>query len=209
MSAKNILLVEGIDDEHVIKHIFGNRSLPKLDEIKEHGGVDRLLESVPVRLKASEDGDIVGVVIDADTDIHARWQSLRDMLIRLGYQSVAENPAPNGSIFDPPPNTLLPRVGIWLMPDNQSKGILEDFLRFLIPSDSLLFDHVSSSVAAIPDGEKRFSALAEPKALIHTWLAWQEEPGKPLGTSITARYLDPDVAQVDILIDWLKRLFFS
>lgn len=94
------------------------------------------------------------------------------------------------------------------MPDNKSQGILEDFLRFLIPSDSLLFDHVSSSVAAIPDGEKRFTALAEPKALIHTWLAWQEEPGKPLGTSITARYLDPDVAQVDILIDWLKRLFF-
>lgn len=209
MSAKKILLVEGIDDEHVIKHIFGNRSLPKLDEIKEHGGVDRLLESVPVRLKASEEGDIVGVVIDADTDIHARWQSLRDILIRLGYQSVADNPAPNGSIFDPPPSALLPRVGIWLMPDNQSKGILEDFLRFLIPSNSLLFGHVSSSVAAIPDGEKRFTALAEPKALIHTWLAWQEEPGKPLGTSITARYLDPDVAQVDIFIDWLKRLFFS
>lgn len=82
MSAKKILLVEGIDDEHVIKHIFGNRDLPKLDEIKEHGGVNRLLESVPVRLKASHDGDIVGVVIDADTDIHARWQSLRDMLIR-------------------------------------------------------------------------------------------------------------------------------
>jgi len=206
MSAKRILLVEGVDDEHVIKHLCGNRNGPQLD-IKGHGGVDRLLDSIPVRLKASEDGDIVGVVIDADTDIHSRWQSLRNILIRLGYQTVTDNPSPDGSIFDPPMGTLLPRVGIWMMPDNQSQGILEDFLRFLIPTGSLLFDHVASSVAAIPEGERRFTLLAEPKALIHTWLAWQAEPGKPLGTSITARYLDPDVAQVDILISWLNRLF--
>jgi hypothetical protein len=94
------------------------------------------------------------------------------------------------------------------MPDNQTKGILEDFLRFLVPTGSLLFDHVKSSVATIPVGEQRFSQLAEPKAIIHTWLAWQKEPGKPLGTAITARYLDPDVAQVDVLATWLKQLFF-
>src|SRR5436190_24268592 len=28
------------------------------------------------------------------------------------------------------------------------------------------------------------------KALIHTWLAWQEKPGRPLGLAITARYFD-------------------
>jgi hypothetical protein len=93
------------------------------------------------------------------------------------------------------------------MPDNQTKGILEDFLLFLIPRGSALFEHVKSSVAAIPEGELRFSKLAEPKALIHTWLAWQQEPGKAMGTAITARYLDPSVAQVDVLVSWLKRLF--
>ena len=103
---------------------------------------------------------------------------------------------------------MLPRVGVWIMPDNQTKGILEDFLRFLVPAGSPLFDHVKSSVEAIPEGERRFSQLAEPKAIIHTWLAWQGEPGKPLGTAITARYLDPDVAQVDVLVSWLNRLFF-
>ncbi len=208
MSTKRILLVEGIDDEHVLKHLCGNRNVPQLDAIKEHGGVDNLLESIPVRLKASEDGDIVGIVIDADVDLQSRWQSLRNMLIRLGYQNVTETPSPEGSIFDPPIDALIPRVGIWIMPNNQSQGILEDFLRFLIPVESRLFEHVTASVAAIPEGEKRFGQLSHPKALIHTWLAWQAEPGKPLGTSITARYLDPDVAQVDRLISWLNRLFF-
>ena len=94
------------------------------------------------------------------------------------------------------------------MPDNQTKGILEDFLRFLVPPGSGLFSHVESSVASIPDEERRFSQLAQPKAIIHTWLAWQADPGKPLGTAITAKFLDPHVAQVDVLVAWLKELFF-
>ena len=208
MAVKRTLLVEGPDDEHVLKHLCGNRGVPHLDDVKSHGGVEQLLDSFPVRLKASEDGDIVGVVIDADTDLASRWQALRDRLIRVGYEGVPESPAPDGTILDSPPGVLLPRVGIWIMPDNQTKGILEDFLRFLVPAGSRLFDHVGSSVATIPEGEVRFGQLAEPKAIIHTWLAWQEEPGKPLGTAITARFLDAGVAQVDVLVSWLNRLFF-
>ena len=208
MAAKRTLLVEGKDDEHVLKHVCGNRGVPHLDEVKRLENVDQLLEHFPVRLKASEDGDIVGLVIDADTDLAARWQSLRERLILVEYENVPEDPAADGTILDPPAGKLLPRVGIWIMPDNQSEGILENFLRFLVPDGSALFRHVESSVAAIPAGERRFSDLAAPKAIIHTWLAWQEEPGKPLGTAITARYLDPDVAQVDVLVSWLNRLFF-
>ncbi len=209
MAIKKILLVEGVDDEHVLKHLCGNRGGPYLDQIKAHGGVDQLLDSFPVRLKASEDGDIVGLVIDADTDLGSRWESLRDRLIKVGYEGVPDYPAPAGTILDPPAGKLLPRVGIWMMPDNRSKGILEDFLGFLVPEGSLLFKHVKSSVATIPSGERLFRQLAEPKAIIHTWLAWQDEPGKPLGTAITCRYLDPEVSQVDVLVSWLNRLFLS
>lgn len=208
MANRTILLVEGDDDEHVLKHICGNRGVPHLDEVHTHGGVQALLESIPVRLRLSQDGDIVGVVIDADTDVNARWRSLRDRLITVGYQDVPADPTPDGTILDPPLRTLLPRVGIWIMPDNRTNGILEDFLRFLVPQEGILFQHVQSSVATIPEADRRFTALAEPKAIIHTWLAWQEEPGKPLGTAITARFLDPNVPQVDVLVSWLNRLFF-
>jgi hypothetical protein len=56
---RKILLVEGKGDEHVLKHLCGTRCVGNLDEVKEHGSVDQLLESIPVRLKASEEGDIV------------------------------------------------------------------------------------------------------------------------------------------------------
>ena len=208
MAGKKILLVEGSDDEHVLKHICGERGVGQLDEVKPQGDVLRLLENFPVRLKES-DVEALGVVIDADTDLAARWQSLHDRLTKAGYQNVPASPAPAGTIVTPPSDSLLPRVGVWIMPDNQTKGILEDFLHFLVPSGSRLFGHVKSSVAAIPDGERRFSQLAEPKAIIHTWLAWQLEPGRPLGTAITAKFLDAKVAQVDVLVAWLKQLFFA
>jgi hypothetical protein len=51
---------------------------------------------------------------------------------------VPDDPAAEGTIIDPPDDKLLPRVGVWIMPDNQMKGILEDFLRFLVPGGSLL-----------------------------------------------------------------------
>ncbi len=46
-----------------------------------------------------------------------------------------------------------------------------------------------------------------PVAEIHTWLAWQEEPGSPLGQAITKRYLDADAPRAQQLMDWVRRLF--
>ena len=209
MANRRILLVEGVDDEHVMKHICGNHGIPRLDEIRQHGGASRLLESVPVRIKASEEGDVVGLIIDADTDLDARWRSIRGGIVEMGYNNAPEVPVPDGTILAPPAGTLLPRLGIWIMPDNRANGILEDFLRFLVPQPDALLEHVERSVADIPDEERRFRRPEdEPKAIIHTWLAWQQEPGKPFGTAITARFLDPSVTEARVLASWLRRLFY-
>lgn len=50
-----------------------------IDEVKPLGNAKRLIENIPVQTKASgEEGDAVGVAIDADTDLDARWQAVRD-----------------------------------------------------------------------------------------------------------------------------------
>lgn len=95
------------------------------------------------------------------------------------------------------------------MPNNCVAGILEDFLRFLVPLNDPLFDHVVQSIDTILPGHCRFTDLKKPKARIHTWLAWQEEPGKPFGQAITARYLDPDLPAADVFAQWLHRTFFA
>ena len=83
MGNRKILLVEGVDDEHVMKHICGNHGIPDLDEIKQHGGASELLESVPVRIRAGEEDDIVGVIIDADMDMHSCWRSIQDRIVEI------------------------------------------------------------------------------------------------------------------------------
>ena len=208
MGNRKILLVEGPDEEHVLKHICGHYGIPHLDEVKPLGGVSKLLESIPVQLKASEEGDIVGVVLDADTDMSSRWDSVRDRLRMVGYGNVPVHPNSEGTILDPPDEMLLPRFGIWVMPDNKAAGILEDFLRFLVPQPNKLFDRVNKTVADIPDDERRFGRSDRPKAIIHTWLAWQEDPGKPYGTAVTAGFLDPTVLEANVLASWLRNLFF-
>ncbi len=208
MAGKKILLVEGVDDKHVLMHVCGTRKVGQLDEITPQDGVDKLLENVPQYLKGT-DVEALGILIDADSDLAARWDSLRNLLTDAKYEHVPERPASDGTVLDPPGGTsLLPRVGIWIMPDNQNIGALEDFLLCLVPRGSRLFEHVESSVAAIPEGEQRFAKKDALKAIIHTWLAWQKEPGNPFGTAIKATFLDSTVPQVDVLVSWLKRLFF-
>lgn len=206
--ARKILIVEGTDDEHVLRHICNGHRIPVPDEIIRSGGIDGVLRYLPAQLSVRrEEEDVVGVVIDADADLGARWQSLRGIFTRAGYLNVPAQPDPNGTILAAPSGTLLPRAGVWLMPDNKVPGILEDFLRFLVPDrQSALFAHAERSVATVP--ERLFSQNDAPKAVIHTWLAWQEEPGRPYGTAITARFLDSQLPQARPLAEWLGRLFY-
>lgn len=208
MAGKRVLMVEGPDDEHVVKHICGERQLGKIETIHPYGGNNPLLEGIGARLKES-DITALGIILDADTDLQARWQAISARLNLAGYRNIPEAPSAVGTVVEAPADALLPRVGIWLMPDNQVPGILEDFLRFLVPEGDPLFTHVEQSLESIPPGLCRFNDLKKPKARIHTWLAWQEEPGKPFGQAISARYLDPKLPAADTFAAWLQRTFFA
>lgn len=208
MAGKRILMVEGPDDEHVVKHICGERRLGSIDKVHAYGGKGPLLDSIGTRLKET-DITALGILLDADTDIQARWQAVTNRLAQAGYIDIPSVPAPDGTVVPAPKDTLLPQVGIWLMPDNQLLGILEDFLQFLVPEGDPLLAHVEHSLDSIPVEQCRFDDLKRPKAKIHTWLAWQQEPGKPLGQAISARYLDPHLPMADVFAQWLKRTFFT
>ena len=221
MANRNVLLVEGSDDEHVVKHICGNRGIPHLDEISHHGGAKGVLKEgfaeeedaikqtekvFSTSIKLAQEGDTFGIIIDADTDLDARWQSIRHKTVEAGYNEVPNQPNLRGTILTPPANSRLPRLGIWIMPNNRTNGILENFLEFLVPNGDGLLEYARGCVEDLPS--RRFIHNDAPKAVMHTWLAWQSEPGKPYGTAITAKFLDPNVAEADILVEWLKNLYF-
>jgi hypothetical protein len=46
------------------------------------------------------------------------------------------------------------------------------------------------------------------KAHVHTWLAWQEEPGTPMGLAITKKYLKNVHSEPCLrFISWIRRLY--
>lgn len=202
-----ILLVEGRDDKEVVYqfcnyHSINNRAL---FDAETKGGYERLRDDLMVRPHTGM--KVIGAIVDADTDPHGRWHSLRSVLLDSGYIDFPNEPLEGGTIV--PGMAGLPSIGIWLMPNNKLVGMLEDFLASLIREGDVLLERAVSCVDGIPSEQRRFRDTYRSKALMHTWLAWQEEPGTPLGLAMTKRYLDADHALARQFLQWLLRLFSS
>jgi hypothetical protein len=200
-----LMLVEGPNDEHVLYNLCSKNQFLPLFPVEAEGSVSELLKDLPLRLKAG-DVDRLGIIVDTDKNISSRWSQLKSILERAGYQAVPSQAVSDGSIIDPP-DTLHPRVGIWIMPDNTRLGALEDFLFDLVPPGNALWQRAATAVDDIPAEERLFKVQHRNKAHIHTWLAWQEEPAIPLGKAIGRGILQPTNPLVVLFLAWLKRLY--
>lgn len=197
------LLVEGNDDQHVIWALCEKFHVAETFDVIDCEGIDKLSNQIPIRFKQSEI-QTLGFIIDADSELINRWHSLRSILILQGL-----------SVPDILPNTGLIinmlgkiKIGVWIMPNNNLNGMLEDFVSFLIPKGDDLLPIVHSVLDDIEQRNlSRYSPIHKSKALIHSWLSLQEEPGSPMGLGITKRYLTTDEDTCARLIGWIDELF--
>lgn len=203
------LLVEGKNDRHVISALCAQHQLPETFSIEvpqQEGtdGIEALLSGLSARLK-KPDLQTLGIVVDAAQNLLARWQSIGDRLSTSGYQNIPKKPPAEGWVYAP---VDLPKIGVWLMPNNQIPGMLEDFVAHLIPADDTLYPKAQAILQEIETaGINRYTSIHHPKALIHTWLAWQETPGIPMGQAITAQVLSYNATIAIAFINWLTQLF--
>jgi len=200
---KRILLVEGKDDQHVVYAIRKSHAIPaEAFKVEPLEGDGNLLDAIPGKIK-EPNVTRLAVVLDADEKgIDHRWDQLKQ---RLGqtFSPVAlpKHPSPDGTHCFIPDG---PFFSVWLMPDNRQPGMLEDFLAFLIPDGDELLPRVDGFLAGLPR-PRRFQDVHLPKARLHCWLALQDEPGRPFGTAITARYLHADREVVQPFVQWLRK----
>jgi len=208
--ARRILLVEGQNDKHVVLALLQRHSVPETFQIEVLEGIDRRIESARVRLKAlrtPQDMERIGLIVDADLSRDERWRSLQAALQSAAGVTLPAEPSSGGTIVPLDSGRLF---GAWVMPDNRIPGKLEDFLSFLVPSGDVLMPHVDRFLGDLPSREScqaRFADKDLSKARIHAYLAVQDQPGKPMGQALTARYLDPDAPMAADFIDWIRRLF--
>ena len=131
LTSDRVLLVEGDNDKHVVLQMCARiLGMPEFCIIAK-GGVDAVLASIANELRV--DGrKAVAIVVDANDHVTERWRAVTEPLRELAID-VPEQPEPDGTCIEG--STRLPRVGIWLMPNNESMGELEDFVRSMLPDD--------------------------------------------------------------------------
>ena len=203
------LLVEGNSDKQVIDALCKQHQISGLFSFSfpTRGGIENLIQNLPRKL---EEPNLMtlGIVADADRDVAARWQAITNKLRELGYNNIPKIIPETGWIYTPSLEEEKPTIGVWLMPDNQLPGMLEDFVKYLIPSDDKLKDKAEAILKEI-ETEKinAYSSKHRQKAFIHTWLAWQEDPGRPMGQAITKKVLSSNSEIAKIFVQWLTDLF--
>jgi hypothetical protein len=200
--AERVVLVEGKDDCHVILAVAQYFRLAENFGIYECGSDESVLKrlnalilsSDPVRPKS------IGVVLDAT---EGRWAQLTNKISPHGY-TIPPTPDPNGTILEG--DDAKPRIGVWIMPDNADQGMLEDFLLPGVPPGGV---EVAKEAVELAKKKKvaTFKDVHHSKAVIHTYLAWQDEPGRPLGLSVTSKLLSAETPASKRFVAWLRKLF--
>jgi hypothetical protein len=203
----NILLLEGTNDWHVVVALCECHQLPENFGLWVCDGDAGVLKKLKALLDKREAYTAIGVVLDADApDLAAKWQGFMEVLKQKGMTCPLDAPDENGTLI--PKTDEYPALGLWLMPDNRADGMLEDFCLALASGGAVGFAQACVS-SAQAQGHASFKANHHSKAVVHTLLAWQDEPGRPLGQAVAARVLNPDLPLAKRFADWLESLFMQ
>jgi len=210
----NICFAEGADTKFALiglmRHVIPG--WPQKDSkdypvwIEEENEIDQLLKESTLRTEFRRTGlRAMGLVIDAEDNLPSVWGRVRDFA-KKELENVPAGIPPDGLVLAHRDGR---RLGLWVMPDNTSSGMLEDFLRHMVPdqSDPLWQFSVRAVDTARAQHGARCREAHLPKARLHSWLAFQDPPGERLGHAIARKILNPHATGAQLFIDWFKRLY--
>lgn len=211
-----LLLVEGPTEMRLVPELMRANGMPWGDDvigtevplIRPRGGVDNVLKRGVISSEAKASGlRNLGVIVDANGDAQQRWTALRN---RCSAELPDLPPMPeqipsDGLVCSRPDGS---KFGVWIMPDNQHQGALEHFLLNLVPSDAAsLLDFAQESVLTARSRGAPVREQDVSKATVHTWLAWQRDPGLQLHVAVKNRVLDPNQPESAPFVSWFQQLF--
>ena len=167
-----VLLVEGPDDEHVVRQLCRRYEEVPEFSVEVTGNDANLLDAIgPALIVPGRRA--VGVLADADDDLQSRWNELS---FRFAEEGITTPDVPDSGGIIMETETGL-HIGIWVMPDNTSTGETEDFIQRMIPAGDPVWPRAQSYVNGIPPDHRRFRPGKLLRAQVYAWLATREIPG--------------------------------
>jgi hypothetical protein len=203
------LVVEGKDDRFCLKslvaqhwNITAKGRLDSLLDIAEAGSkkdVKKVTKAILINPRCA-----IGLVIDGDKSVDASWKSVRAVLNDRVDNLPAHYPL-DGFVSSLTVSGF--SIGVWLMPGGGSQGELESLLlKAADVANPKLLEHATKSTRVARQLGAKFLPKHERKAVLHTWLAWQQEPGLPYGTAVKAGFLPPESPAFQPFFAWIDRL---
>ena len=207
-SGTGLLVVEGQNDQHLVLHLC-RTVRPELEQSFEFHNAQGLSSVInSVRGFVNQPGlTAVGFVVDGDEDPQEHWRRVIDR-IAVAYpdMQLPVAPEPSGTIVPEDSDMGSPRIGIWVMPDNQSAGELEDFVVQMIPDGDLVWPRSVAYIVDIPPPARRFEDNKITKSQVHAWLAARRFPGL-MGIAVRDGDLTVNGPLCQRFLAWLARLF--
>ncbi len=204
------LIVEGEQDKRVIPEFieangipWGERRKEAIVDIESYGSNTFINKDViSTELKAAGLTHL-GLIVDADDNPSGHWESVRNACLK-SIPDFPEKLPETGLIH----TTNEIKFGVWIMPDNRMRGMLETFLAYMIPDESdTLWQHAQEVVKEAKTKGAKFKDVHTDKANIYTWLAWQDEPGRQLHQAIKEHLLNPKHPKAETFFNWFKQLY--
>lgn len=206
------LLVEGREEQRVIPELIEKNGIAWGDskdswivKIDEFDGVEKLLKPGVIEAELKSSGlSHLGILVDADEVLANRWTAIRDRCSKA-FPNLPKTFPDTRIIVE---NDVGLRLGVWIMPDNKTAGMLETFLGFLVPNtqDRLFVAAQESARNARELGAPYIDAHAS-KANIYTWLAWQDPPGRQLHQAVLQEILSPRSPHAQPFVSWFRQLY--
>ncbi len=199
--AKSVLLLEGSDDCNIISKFCEDNAIRADFGFCNCGGDNQVLHKLNALLKKSDPPEVIGVILDADQNIDERYQEIKAKV--ADFYNLPKNMPKDGLVHL---EKGLPKLGIWIMPNNQDNGALEEF--YLELATDIDTDFIDNT---IQEAEKKeltsFKSQHRKKAIMHTYFAWQDTPGMPLHAAINKIVLDNNAEIAHVFKGWLISLF--
>jgi hypothetical protein len=216
LAAPILLVGEGADDCYFFDALRSQLGIPEdafqietFAPVADEGGKSRMPEYLSVlearegfgRLKA------LGVVVDADTSAEATLDSLKSHLIANKYGGNVAH-AKIVPISHPLNSRLA--VGVFVMPDGESSGALEDlFIAAIREVSTRTSDHAIDCVDRLvecvdPTGEMVSSRRS--KMTLYAWLSTRERPAVRPGQAVTWSYIEHDCSAFEAACKFLNDL---
>lgn len=179
----------------------------KREFVKSANGIDKI-KTILVEELQSPSVTRIGVIVDAD-DIgaEARFNRLKSIIedtLNISFPADATT-TQQGFGYQVSTNLF---IGIWIMPDNKNNGYLEHFISNLIPFDDQTWIFANQKTKELQEKVFcNFTSVKQQKAVLHTYLAWQKNPGLPMGSALQAKYINAKSKSAIHFVEWFKTTF--